>query len=90
MKTLILKILITKKGFFDREKLVNLSEQSVFKISKNYYKFKVCKLYKKFIKSKRIRSKIIFTNPQMIYQNAVNKTYGEINFFSKIKRKLGI
>jgi hypothetical protein len=88
MKTLILKRLISKNGFFDREKLINLSNKPIFQIY-NYY---FCKFYFKFLKInlKKSNSKKIITtiNPSKVYDNAIKKVYGEINFINKLKNKI--
>ena len=87
MKTLILKLLISKNGFFDRKKLIDLSNKSIFQIY-NYY---FCKIYFKFLKInlKKSNSKKIITviNPFKFYENSINQFYGEINFINKLKNK---
>jgi len=89
MKITILKFLISKNGFFDREKLVSLSEQPFLKICKNYYNSKVCKIYRKFLRIGKPKiQKIVLTSPEIIYQRAINKLYGEINFFHKVKNMM--
>ena len=62
MKITILKFLISKKGFFDREKLVSLSEQPFLKICKNYHNSKVCKIYIKFLKIGKPKIQKIVSN----------------------------
>lgn len=91
MKTLILKYLISKNGFFDREKLINLSNKSVFEIYKKYHNFYFCKIYFKFLKinlKKQKIKKITIINSSKVYENAIKKVYGEINFFNKLKNKI--
>jgi hypothetical protein len=89
MKITILKFLISKKGFFDREKLVSLSEQSFLKICKNYYNSKVCKIYRKFLRIGKPKiQKIVLTSPEIIYQRAINEIYSQISFFHKVKNKI--
>lgn len=89
MKIIILKFLISKKGFFDREKLVSLSEQSFLKICKNYHNSKVCKIYRKFLRIGKPKiQKIVLTSPEIIYQRAIKQIYGDVNFFHKIKNMI--
>lgn len=91
MKTLILKYLISKNGFFDREKLIDLSNKSFFEIYKKYHNFYFCKIYFKFLKinlKKQKIKKITIINNSKVYENAIKKIYGEINFFNKLKNKI--
>ena len=61
IKIKILKFLITENNFYDRERLMQLSERSLYKIILAYfiflfsflaksYKIFYCKLYRKFLK----------------------------------------
>ena len=91
MKTLMLKYLISKNGFFDREKLIDLYDKPIFQIYKKYYNFLFCKIYCKFLKinlKKQKIKKITIINNSKVYDNAIKKVYGEINFFNKLKNKI--
>ncbi len=83
MKIKILKFLIKKNGFYDREKLLFLSKRTLASIF-------ICKIYriflKEFYKTKKI--KIVKPRKQKHYMERISESLGHINTFSRIKFKL--
>ena len=82
MKIKILKFIIKKNGFYDRERLVLLAEKTLVSIF-------TCKFYKiflnKFYKPKKIE--IFKLKEQKHFMERISDHLGQINFFSRIKFK---
>lgn len=76
LKVKIIKFFITKNGFFDRERLVNLSEQSLLKILS-------IKLYRSMLKACKIK-KVKIKAPINDLER-ISNCYSVIGFRSKIK-----
>lgn len=76
MKTKIIKFFIKKNGFFDRERLMSLSEKSLYKLI-------IIKIYHKLLKS-CYRSKAK-TKSSVNALEQISNCYSKINFFSRIK-----
>lgn len=77
----ILKFLIKKNGFYDRENLVSLSE-------KTFRSIFICKLYRAYLKTfyRRKKEKIILRK-EIHPMERISEHLGHINFFSRIKFK---
>jgi hypothetical protein len=83
MKTKIIKFLIKKNGFYDRERLIYLSERKLTSIL-------ICKIYRAYLKAFCRQKKVKIAKPreQKHHMELISEQLGHINIFSRIKFKI--
>lgn len=75
MKAQIIKLFITRNGFFNRKELFTLSEMSYRKL--------IAKIYRKFLKS--FRQKKVVLRPEINVLERISSCFEPINLKSRIK-----
>lgn len=78
MKKILIKKLITKKGYYDRERLIAI-------IERGFLKHLICWLYRKFLKMNFSKKHEI---KQIHFLEIAAQSFEPIGFFSKLKFKL--
>ena len=75
MKTKIIKKMITKDNFFDRERLISLSEKSLYSLF-------ICWLYRKWLKA--LKQKKVKIKPQINALERISNCYSRIGYKTRL------